>query len=147
MRTQTAQHSTPEMQHKPPSVEHYRNMNHKTTPKAQSKNTPCLQKFPPHGSFSCECVCLQVSASHTAVLPLQSEATSEPMEMSDVVFTVLSAAPCSAERRGAAADTHQSTMHSPLKLPLSCSRRKSCMNAYEPTPKASGRTQTSGPLD
>lgn len=32
--------------------------------------------------------CLQVSASHTTVLLLLSWATSEAMEMSDVVFTV-----------------------------------------------------------
>lgn len=54
-----------------------------------SKNISCLQKLPVHDGFSYECLSPgTVSASHTTVLLLLSQATSETMEMSDVVFTV-----------------------------------------------------------
>lgn len=78
-----------------------------------SKNIHCLPKLPAHDSFSYESVCLQVSASHTTVLVLLSWATSQAMEMSNVVFTVpaLCCAVQSAELL--AADTHLSTMFLP----------------------------------
>lgn len=62
--------------------------------------------------FSYMYICLQVSASHTTVLLLLSEATSVAMEMSDVVFTV-----CAAEPSLQSADTYQITMLLPLELP------------------------------
>lgn len=79
--------STREIQCERPSVERYRNMNHKTMPKAMSKNIHCLQKLR-MTALAMSVFCLQVSASHTTVpLPL-SWATSEAMEISDVVFTI-----------------------------------------------------------
>lgn len=60
-------------------------------------------------------MCLSpVSASHTIVLLLLSQATSEAMEMSDVVFTV----PRTVHRAELlAADIYLSTMHLPAELP------------------------------
>ncbi len=55
-----------------------------------SKNIRGFQKFPVHDGFSYECLSPgTVSASHTTALLLLSQATSETMEISDIVFTVL----------------------------------------------------------
>lgn len=91
-----------EIQYYRPPVEYYRKMNHKTMLKAMSKNILCLQKLPVHDGFSYECLSPgTVSASHTTVLLLLSQATSVTMEMSDVVFTVPSTVLRCAECRAA----------------------------------------------
>lgn len=71
-------------------------------------------------------ICLPCCSAAAAI----TEATSEAMEMSDVVFTV----PSTARSTELAADTHQSTMHLPSELPPNAAghanRRKMCINAY-----------------
>lgn len=90
-------------------------------PKAVSKNNRCFQIFPLHDSSSYDCVCLQVSASRTTALLYQGP---HRRTWKWVTWYLLSVAPrCALQSAGplAGADTHLSTMHSPLELPPNAS--------------------------